>query len=96
MELIKSYEAGRSVRDLAQQYRIHRTTVLAHLERNGIRRRPHIPKLIDQQTEEAARLYESGLSPKKVGDRFQADSSRSSVGTTPTTFRLNQNIDPND
>jgi transposase-like protein len=65
--LIKAYEDGSSVRDLATQYEIHRSTVVAHLERHGISRRPNVRKLSDEQIEEAAQLYESGLSLEKVG-----------------------------
>jgi transposase-like protein len=55
-----AYQAGSSIRELAQQFKINRTTVLGHVDRLGL---PHrYPVLTTEEIEEAARLYRSGLS----------------------------------
>jgi hypothetical protein len=69
-QLIAAYAEGNSVLQLAVRFNIHRTTVLAHLERNGVRRRRMGPKLSDEDVDEAAVLYRDGLSLKAIGHRF--------------------------
>ena len=68
--LIAGYTEGSSVLQLAARFNIHRTTVLAHLERNGVPRRRSGPKLSDEDVHEAAVLYRDGLSLKAIGVRF--------------------------
>jgi len=53
--------------DLAAVFGIDRRTVSAHLRRAGVRRRG---SLDDQQTAEAARLYEAGWSAARLAKRF--------------------------
>lgn len=72
-QLVLDYLDGHSVSELVQQYRIHRNTVLDHLKRQGIARRPTVRKLSDAQVEEASQLYRQGWSLVKVGDHFQVD-----------------------
>jgi lambda repressor-like predicted transcriptional regulator len=69
-ELVKAYEAGATVRELVFQFGMHRATVLAHLERQGVPRRPQLRKLPDDQVAEAAALYTAGLSLADVGRRL--------------------------
>jgi hypothetical protein len=47
--------------------------VLAHLERQGIPRRPQLTKLSDEQIAEAAELYQAGWSLIGLGKHFSAD-----------------------
>jgi DNA-binding CsgD family transcriptional regulator len=68
--LIAAYAEGNSVLQLAARFNIHRTTVLAHLDRNGVLRRRSGPKLSDEDAYEAAILYRDGLSLKAIGVRF--------------------------
>jgi len=68
--LIAAYAEGSSVLQLAARFNIHRTTVLAHLERNGVPRRRSGPKLRDEDVHEAAVLYRDELSLKAIGVRF--------------------------
>ncbi len=68
--LIAASADGNSVLQLAARFNIHRTTVLAHLERNGVPRRRSGPKLSDDDVHEAAGLYRDGLSLKAIGVRF--------------------------
>ena len=39
-ELVEAYVAGATIAGLAKQWNIHRTTVMDHLDRAGIKRRP--------------------------------------------------------
>jgi len=68
--LIAAYADGNSVFRLAARFNIHRTTVLAHLGRNGVPRRRMGPKLSDADVDEAAILYRDGLSLELIGHRF--------------------------
>jgi DNA-binding CsgD family transcriptional regulator len=70
LELVTSYASGTTVPQLASEYQIHRTTVMRHLEQQGIPRRPNVRKLSDAQVEEAGRMYVSGLSTANVGKHF--------------------------
>jgi lambda repressor-like predicted transcriptional regulator len=69
-ELAAAYRAGATVPELAKRFRIHRTTVLAHLQRMGISRRANQRKLTDEQVAEAAGLYATGSSTAQLGERF--------------------------
>jgi hypothetical protein len=73
LELVKAYEGGASVRTLTAQYGIHRTTVMAHLERHGVTRRPNRRKLTDRMVAEATQLYNEGWSTVQLGRRFHVD-----------------------
>ena len=68
--LIAAYAEGNTVLQLAARFNIHRTTVLAHLERNGVPRRRMGPKLSDEDVDEAAVLYRDGLSLEAIGHLF--------------------------
>jgi lambda repressor-like predicted transcriptional regulator len=72
--LVEGYNAGASVRQLVDRFELHRTTVLAHLERAGVARRPHTRKLTDVQIAAAAELYDAGWSLARLGTRFDVDS----------------------
>ena len=69
-ELARRYEAGDSVRTLSAVFGVNRETILEHLKREGIERRPHIRKLTDRQVGRAASLYASGLSLAKTAEHF--------------------------
>lgn len=69
-DLCAAYVSGSTVRQLAAHYGLHRTTVMAHLERTGIPRRPNTRILTDHQVKEAAQLYEQGDSLDNVAARF--------------------------
>ncbi len=56
------YASGLSVNELANQVKIHRTTVMTHLRRRGVRTRANVRKLDDAKAKRAAALYETGLS----------------------------------
>lgn len=48
--------------------------MLAHLERNGVERRPHIRKLTDEQVAEAAELYRAGWSRSRISEHYSVSS----------------------
>ena len=73
LELVRAYEVGATVPDLVERYGIHRTTVLAHLERQGVPRRPNRFKLTEGQLAEASQLYAKGWSLIPLGKRFGVD-----------------------
>jgi transposase-like protein len=63
--LLRSYDRGTPVNKLADEFKIHRSTVLDHLNRSTTRRR--YPALDDKGLETAKQLYASGLSLRDVG-----------------------------
>ena len=71
--MLADYVAGHSVEQLTKSYSLHRTTVLEHLEKNGVERRRNIRKLTDQQVAEAAQLYATGISLVHVAEQFDAN-----------------------
>lgn len=72
-ELIAQHETGHSVRQLGAEFGINRETVLEHLKRAGVPRRPNKRKLSDAQVAEAAELYRAALSLVKVAAHFKVD-----------------------
>jgi DNA-directed RNA polymerase specialized sigma24 family protein len=87
--LVDAYVAGATVPELVDRFGIHRTTVLDHLKRNDIRRRPQVRKLSDRQVAEAAELYSNGLSTVKVAAMFDvnADTVRKALHRTGVEVR---------
>jgi hypothetical protein len=71
--LLARYSDGASVLQLTRDFRIHRTTVLAYLERHGIPRRANTRKLTDAQVAEAGVLYGQGWSLIRLGEHFGVD-----------------------
>jgi DNA-binding CsgD family transcriptional regulator len=65
-QLVKGHLSGATVDALAETFGLHRSTVLHHLQRQGIFRRR--PSSEDIQT--AARLYADGLSLAAIGSRL--------------------------
>ena len=63
--LLGSYERGTPVNMLADEFRIHRSTVPDHVNRSTARRR--YPALDDGGVQTAEQLYRTGLSLRDVG-----------------------------
>jgi hypothetical protein len=79
-KIAAEYESGKTVYtvyEISKSLNVPRTMVSKHLARAGVatRRRP----LTETQIDEAVRLYESGLSLARVGER---------VGAAPRTIQL--------
>ncbi len=66
--IIAGYQAGVPVHQLATEHSCHRTTISGLLKRHGIaaRRQP----VSEKQLAQMVRLYESGLSLARVGERL--------------------------
>ena len=64
-ELLVAYEGGVSINDLAEQFGLHRSTVLDHLNRSPARRR--YPALDKHGVAVTIELYHNGLSLRDVG-----------------------------
>lgn len=69
--LADAYRAGASINELAARYRVHRTTVAAHLDRNAVPRRRR--GLTDDQASNAVHLYRSGQSLVRIAQRYHVD-----------------------
>ncbi len=66
--LVGHYRAGRSLKDLAQDFQVHRGTVAAHLDRHGVTNRRG--GLDPGQIDEAIRLYNDGWSLARIAESF--------------------------
>jgi hypothetical protein len=67
-EFSTAYRTGSSIRELAQYFKINRTTVHAHVDALGLPRR--YPRLTRADVKEAAELYQSGKSLIVVAEHF--------------------------
>jgi hypothetical protein len=70
-ELIDGYRGGAKIKDLAQRFGVHRTTVTCLLRRHGVQSRP--VGLSPGQIDDATRFYREGWSLAKLGDKFGVD-----------------------
>jgi DNA-binding IclR family transcriptional regulator len=67
-DLIAGYRAGAHIKELAQQFGVHRNTVTALLHRNGVELRP--VGLSPVQVDDARRRYHDGVSLAELGHEF--------------------------
>jgi len=74
-QLIAAYKEGNPVPQLVARLNVNRTTVLAHLDRNGVPRRQTGPKLSAKDVAQAADLYRDGISVAAIGHRFGVNAS---------------------
>jgi DNA-binding IclR family transcriptional regulator len=70
-KLIKEYELGASVKELAQRFGIHRTTVTKQLQQHGVELRR--AGLTSDDVTTASVLYADGWSLAKLGRKFDVD-----------------------
>ena len=68
--LVGLYQGGSSIDVLARRYRVHRTTVIHHLDQAGVARRPVVRKMTDESVALAAARYEQGASLAVVASEF--------------------------
>ena len=76
-QLIADYEAGRATDDLVAKYSLSHGSVLRMLHKHGVAMRNQ--GLPAEQIEQAAQLYQDGLSVARIGKLFDVD------GTTAWT-----------
>ncbi len=92
-DLVAAYLAGVSVPQLSERYEIHRTTVVAHLDRLGVARRGNQCKLTDEDVREAVRLYQRGWSTLRLGQHFNVnpETARKALHRAGLTLRGSRN-----
>ena len=69
-ELAHLYEEGASIDALGRRYGVHRTTIIAHLDRRGVTRRHVARKMTDPLVAQASERYAEGLSVADVASEF--------------------------
>lgn len=67
-QLVAGYQAGVVVKELAGQFNVHPSTVMAMIRRRELRRRR--PVLRAEQVARAVKLYLNGLSLATIGNEF--------------------------
>ena len=71
--LVAAYRAGATIKELAEQFDIARTTVMAHLDRRNVQRRATAKEWDDDALSGAARSYANGYSLAHIADQFGVD-----------------------
>ena len=86
-EIVDKYQAGERVVDIARALSINKVTVIDHLNRADVERRPL--GMSDTQIDEAVQLYASGLSLARIGERlgFSARTIQSRLRERGVRFR---------
>jgi transposase-like protein len=69
-----AYVRGSSIDQLARSYGVNRTTIIKHLDNQGVPRRRVVRKMTDALVAEAAAKYRDGRSIATVADEFNVDS----------------------
>lgn len=92
--VIERYEAGETSTALAEAFGVAKSTILGILRANSVvvRRQP----LTQEQVNEAARLYESGLSLSQVSERLEVnqETMRVAILDAGVTLRPPTGFDP--
>ena len=70
-ELIDSYRGGAKIKELAQRFDVHRSTVSSLLHRHGVELRP--VGLSPDQIRDTARRYGDGWSLARLAEKFSVD-----------------------
>jgi transposase-like protein len=72
--LVAEREAGAEINNLAEQFGVHRATVINQLQRAGVDGRRHAGRTLSPlDLQRAGQLYASGRSLIEVGERFNVD-----------------------
>jgi lambda repressor-like predicted transcriptional regulator len=70
MALVRSYEKGASIIDLASRYGVDHSTVIHHIDRQGVVRLGNQPKLTTNQATKAAQIRSQGWTFARIGRYF--------------------------
>jgi len=73
-QLTEQYRIGKSALELARQFKMHRHTVAAHLERGGVAVRPQL-KMTPRLIERAKQLYADGQSLAVIAKQLGVEAS---------------------
>lgn len=81
------YVGGKTMREVADHFRVHRTTVALHLRRRSVLVRRG--KLTGEQVAEVGALYDQGFTLAEIGTRFDVgqDTARRAVLEAGGTIR---------
>lgn len=74
-QLAEQYRVGTSALELARQFKMHRHTVAAHLEREGVAVRPQRKMMSPRLIERAKQLYADGHSLVAIGKQLGVEAS---------------------
>jgi transposase-like protein len=69
-DIADSYVSGSSIDQLARSYGVNRTTIIKHLDHQGVPRRRVVRKMTDALVAEAAVMYRNGNSLATVSNEF--------------------------
>jgi hypothetical protein len=72
-DICERYTNGSSIEDLARSQGVNRTTIISHLDKQGVPRRRIVRKMTDTLVADAATMYRGGRSLKTVADKFKVD-----------------------
>ena len=70
-KISQHYISGTSIAELARSYGVNRTTIITHLDHQGVHRRRVARKMTDLMVAEAAVRYLAGRSLTSVADEFR-------------------------
>jgi len=86
-ELVTMYRDGTTMREVAEHFRVHRTTAAIHLRRRSVPARRG--KLSAAQVAEIGALYAQGFTLAEIGERFDVgqDTACRAVMATGGTIR---------
>jgi hypothetical protein len=70
-QLLAEYQAGRTGRELAEQYGLARSTVIELLRKHGVAVR--YPRVTPEEAAEMVRLYQAGMRQVDIAARFGRD-----------------------
>lgn len=70
-QLLADYQAGRTGRELAEQYSLARSTVIGLLRQHGVAVR--YPRVTAEEAAEMVRLYRTGMRQVDIAARFGRD-----------------------
>lgn len=83
---IDVFRSGTTIRKLAAQYGVHRTTVAEHLRSRGIDTRP--PGLHRADVPSAATLYRDGWSLQRIAEKFDCNATTAFHRLTETGVEM--------
>ena len=79
--MVTDYLAGQGVVQLTHAYRINSSTVIGHLQRQGVHVARNARRLTEPQVAKAVQLYAAGQSLATIGSTFGVD-----AGTVRRSF----------
>ena len=69
--MCQRYASGASIDELARSYGVNRTTIITHLDHQGVPRRRIVSKMTDVMVAKATARYRAGYSLTSVAREFR-------------------------